>query len=254
MMRNLKELLETTARSTDGDIGAVYDFYFDEKAWMVRYLVVKGGDWVNNRLLLFAPQALGQPDLQENVFPVLLSSEMIKNSPIIRTDQPVEAKDEVELRQYYQWPLNWDPNDPGGLGPGSVAAYPLVELAEQMNRNAPPPPVPQGSIMRSMHHTLGFSIHARDGSVGEVDDFIVDDETWRIMYLVVDAGSWLSSRKVLVSPTWTEQVDWDNHTLNVDLKKETIQNSPEYDPSVPLERTYESKLYQHYGRDAYWRS
>ncbi len=253
MMRNLKELLDYTARSTDGEIGTVYDFYFDENAWMVRYLVVKGGDWVDNRLLLFAPQALGQPDTQEKIYPVSLSSEVIQNSPIIRTDQPVEREDEVRLREYYAWPLDWNPEDPGGLGPGSVAAYPLVELAEQMNQNAPATP-PQGVIMRSVRHTIGFSIQARDGSVGEVDDFIIEDETWRILYLVASAGSWLHSRKVLVSPTWVEQVDWDKQTLNVDLKQETIKNSPEYDPSVPLERSYESRLYKYYGRDVYWRS
>jgi hypothetical protein len=74
-----------------------------------------------------------------------------------------------------------------------------------------------------------FSIHARDGSIGKVVDLLVEDEGWRIYFLIVDTGSWLPGRKVLVSPSWIQNVDWSASHVDIDLNKETIRNSPEYD-------------------------
>ncbi|MFW6181791.1 MAG: PRC-barrel domain-containing protein, partial [Spirochaetota bacterium] len=98
----------------------------------------------------------------------------------------------------------------------------------------------------------GYAVHARDGDIGEVEDFIVDDDTWRIMYLVVDTRKLLPGRKVLVARLWVNRVDWLQSLVHADLTREEIRNSPPYDPSAPVNREYEHVLYDFYGRPKYW--
>src|SRR5687767_2340606 len=57
-----------------------------------------------------------------------------------------------------------------------------------------------GMMLRNIKDLRGYVIRAIDGTIGKVDDFYFDDEDWGIRYLVVDTGSWLSGRKVLISP------------------------------------------------------
>jgi hypothetical protein len=98
----------------------------------------------------------------------------------------------------------------------------------------------------------GYHIEARDGSIGHVEDFIIDDDRWEIMYLVVDTKNWLPGRRVLVSRLWIDEVSWLGSKVTVDLTKEVIEKSPEFDPSAPVNREYEEVLYDYYGRPKYW--
>jgi hypothetical protein len=106
--------------------------------------------------------------------------------------------------------------------------------------------------LRSTREVIGYHIQARDGEIGHVDDLIVDDELWYLRYLVIDTRNWLPGRKVLVAPAWAEQVSWIERKVYIDLKRETIKNSPEFDPSMPVNREYEVQLYDYYGRPRYW--
>lgn len=85
-----------------------------------------------------------------------------------------------------------------------------------------------------------------------MEDFVVDDETWVIQYIVVDTRNWLPGKKVLVAPAWIEKVEWTESRVYMDLYEETIKNSPEYDPSAPVNREYEERLYDFHGRPKYW--
>ena len=106
--------------------------------------------------------------------------------------------------------------------------------------------------LRSSQSVIGAYIQARDGDIGHVEDFIVDDETWVIQYLVVDTRNWLPGKKVLIAPAWIEEIEWPDGKVYIDLNRETIKRSPAYDPSVSLERSYEEKLYDYYDRRKYW--
>jgi hypothetical protein len=86
-----------------------------------------------------------------------------------------------------------------------------------------------------------------------VETFILDDENWSIMYLVVDTHNWLPGKKVLVALAWVEAVNWPEEQVQIDLERETIENSPEYDPEDPINRETETVLYDYYGRPVYWR-
>jgi hypothetical protein len=106
--------------------------------------------------------------------------------------------------------------------------------------------------LRSTQEVTNYYIEANDGDIGHVHDFLVDDENWTIRYVVVDTRNWWPGKKVLVSPEWIRSVSWTDSRVYVDLLRDTIKNGPEYDPSAPLSREYENRLYNHYGRSQYW--
>jgi len=95
MLRSMNGLEDCTIRATDGTIGHVSDFYFDDEAWVIRYLVVDAGTWLSSRQVLISPIAIGHPDWTEKVLPVSITKEQVKNSPDIDTDKPVSRQHEI---------------------------------------------------------------------------------------------------------------------------------------------------------------
>jgi hypothetical protein len=106
--------------------------------------------------------------------------------------------------------------------------------------------------LRSTHEVTGYHLVALDGEIGHVDDFIIDDETWAIRYLVVATKNWWPGKKVLISPKWIENVSWEEREVAIGLSRETIKAAPEYTDESLLTRDYETGLYGHYNREGYW--
>jgi len=119
-------------------------------------------------------------------------------------------------------------------------------------RDHKPCPEDQDRVLRSVEEVRKYRVEANNGEVGHVEDFILDDETLAIRYLVIDTRNWLPGRKVLLAPGWTNGIDWDLHQLTTTLSREAIKNSPEFNPAEAVNRDYENILYDYYGRPAYW--
>ena len=113
MLRSMKDLEDYAIRATDGTIGHVKDFHFDDKAWGIRYLVLDTGTWLSSRKVLISPIAIGHPDWAGKILPVSITKEQVKNSPDIDTDKPVSRHNEIRYRGYYGYPFYW-----GGPGSG----------------------------------------------------------------------------------------------------------------------------------------
>src|SRR5512135_669019 len=95
MRKITKDLKGNTIVATDGDIGKVDDFYFDEESWTIRYLVADTGDWLLRRKVLLSPVAFGKADFASGRFKVTLTKKQIENSPSIDTDKPVSRQHEA---------------------------------------------------------------------------------------------------------------------------------------------------------------
>lgn len=247
MQHNIKSLIGFTMGATDGEIGKVDEFYFDDETWTVRYLVVKTGGWLMERKVLISPAALNEPDWKNESFPVSLTKEQVENSPDIDTQKPVSRQQEMALYNYYEWPYG-DPSGAGFYGTmgmmGMVESRVPFEEAIAARRNEKEPGDPH---LRSTSEVKGYRIHAMDGEIGDVADFIVD-ENWKICFLVVDTGNWLPGKKVLISPDWIIVVSWANSSVEVDVSREAVKNSAEYDPDQPIPENYGTDLYKHYRR------
>lgn len=107
-------------------------------------------------------------------------------------------------------------------------------------------------MLRNLKQIEGRALHARDGVIGEVKDFYFDDHHWHVRYIVVQTGSWLSKRRVLVAPHTLAPLDWGLQVFPVDLTVEQVRNSPDVDTEKPVSRQQEITLRQHYGWPPYW--
>ena len=131
-------------------------------------------------------------------------------------------------------------------------AYPYIERDRTNWSKATQGATPWDPHLRSTDDVTGHYIQAADGEIGHVEDFLIDDETWAIRYLIINTRHCWPGRKVLVSPQWIERVSWIESQVFVSLSRETIRQSPEYMEESPLTRDYETGLHRHYNRQGYW--
>jgi hypothetical protein len=162
-------------------------------------------------------------------------------------DAPVSRQSEIKYFQYYQWPYYWT-----GGGPWGDLPYPPPVTIPEKEASPGVEGESDSENLRSVKEVMGYHIRAEDGDVGHVEDFILEEEVWVIRYMIVDTRNWLPGRKVLMSPGWIDSVDWVDRKVMVNLTVNAIKEGPEYDPSEPVNREYETRLYDYYGRPRYW--
>jgi hypothetical protein len=251
MLRLAKSFNGFTLEARDGEIGKAKEFYFDDRNWTIRYLIADTGTWLADKSVLISPYALGAILTDEKRIRVKLTKAQIENSPAVDTDRPVSRQYELAYYPYYGFPSYW-----GGSSLWGNAAYPqMVELplgmaagpdkATSHDENEDP-------HLRSTKDVDGHSIQALDGEVGHVEDFVIDDESWTIRYLIVGTRNWWPGRKVLIATRSIDRISWGESTVYLRLERATIQNSPEYSESLLITRDYEAKLHRHYDLEEYW--
>lgn len=271
MLRNADTFHNFELRARDGTIGHVKDLYFDDQQWGVRYLVVDTGSWLNSRKVLIATSAVKTPEWDAKLLPVDLTQEQVRNSPGIDTEKPVSRQHEAELYTYYGWTPYWT----AGAFTTGMMAVPIAQDETTMSlggthaggagpigADASSGGVRDGSTeaddaenrhLRSTREVTGYHIEATDGAIGHVEDFLIDDQTWGIRYCVIDTRNWWPGKKVVVSPQWIREVSWPAGTVFVDLSRERIRGSPEYDPAKPMNSAYSEKLHDYYQKPRYHR-
>jgi hypothetical protein len=246
MLIKAKTLTGFKLNSLDGEIGKVKEFYFDDRHWTIRYLVAETGTWLADRQVLISPYALAAVNKPEQNIAVDLTKKQIEDSPSLDTDKPVSHQFEQAYYGHYLYPMYW--GGPYSWGPYS---YPMRDR-EQWKKSTQRERASWDHHLRSTNGVCGHHIQALDAEIGHVKDFIIDDETWAIRYLIVDTHNWWPGKKVLVSPQWIERVSWGERKVFVNLGRETIKESPEYTDVALLTRDYEIALHDHYNRKGYW--
>jgi len=248
VLESVKDLRGCRILATDGAVGALIEFYFDDASWQVRYLVVDTGNWLSGRRVLISPSSIRSLDPRAHTVTVALTQDQIRYGPDIDTDKPVSRQHEAELAKYYGWPAYWAHSAfiPGVLVPAPPAVPSRTELTESLSAESGDP------HLRSTNEVIGYHLAARDGEFGHVEDFILDDSTWHIRYMVVDTRNWLPGKRVLVTPQWIESIVWKERKVHLDLLQEAIRKSPEFDVKLPVSREYEERLLDYYGRPKYW--
>jgi hypothetical protein len=108
--------------------------------------------------------------------------------------------------------------------------------------------------LRSCNAVKGYHIHARDGEIGHVQGFLIDDYVWSVRYLIVNTSNWWVGHQVLVSPEWIQDVSWSDAKVTIDLDRQAIRDAPAYNEGTLIDRDAELRIYDHYGREGYWQS
>jgi len=249
MLRNTSSIQGYVIAASDGQLGTVSDFLFDDATWLVRWLVVDTGTWLSSRKVLLPSSVLGHIDENGRQFSVNLTMQQVKDSPDIETDRPVSRQVEATLYDYYGWSPYWGSafymGGYGYLG-GPMVASPGEEAEMRREEFVDRRRVVEDPHLRSVEAVTGYHIHATDGEVGHVDDFLVEDADWSIHFLVVDTKNWWPGKSVLVSPRSARKIDWATRLVNLDVSRETVRNSPTYDPSTFVDRAYERQYHSYY--------
>jgi uncharacterized protein YrrD len=107
-------------------------------------------------------------------------------------------------------------------------------------------------MLMNAHKLKGAAIIARDGAIGEVDDFYFDDEKWTVRFFVVNTGAWLFRREVLISPISVEKVKEAENQVLVNLTRDQVKDSPDIDTQKPVSRQHETAFMEYYGYPYYW--
>jgi hypothetical protein len=254
VLHSLKDLEGYTIGAIDGAVGHVKDFYFDDLAWTLRYLVVETGSWLSHRRVLISPHAINQPDWSRKTFPAAITREQVKNSPSIDTDKPLSRQHEIGYLDYYKYPYYWDGGDFWGdgrmwLGMGrSTNAEKLRPDAEAISEGSQ-----HGDPhLRSLNEIAGYDVFAVDGHIGHAQGLLLDEEGWAIRFIIVNTSNWWLGHQVLIAPQWTSNIRWEERKVSVNLTRDAVKGSPPYSPGDVMGREAEARIYDHYERPGYW--
>jgi hypothetical protein len=262
VLRNIKDIEGFAISATDGVLGHIRNFYFDDESWVVRYFVVETGAWKSNRRTLISPMAMGTPDWSAKLIPAALTQQQVKDGPDIDTDKPVSRQHEIGYLGYYGYPNYW-----GGGGLWGAGLYPDVlqagldraaasnskQRTRQLFGHSRAETRRQNDRhLRSANEVMRYYVHASDGDIGHVQGILVEEKTWAIRYIIVNTSNWWLGHDVLIAPEWIDDVYWAESKLMVALTRQSVRDAPEYDSKVPITREHEKILHAHYGHSGYW--
>jgi hypothetical protein len=228
---NINSIIGESLEATDGEIGNIKSFYFDDHTWTIRYMVVETGGWLSGRTVLISTEAILKDSWEGQALPVNLTKEKVSSSPDVDTEKPVSRQQEEELFNHYPWKNYWG----GGFYAGGIwgITYPASSFDNTIAKEAedtvkPPEGDPH---LRSTAIVAGYNIHAIDGEIGHINDFIADDQTWKLSFVVVDTHNWFGGKKVLIPVSDIKEVQWDNSKVIVNITMEAVKNSKLFNES-----------------------
>lgn len=242
MLHTLKDLEGFAIHAADGDIGAIKEFYFDDKQWVIRYLVVETGHWLASKKVLLSPISIKNVNLEGKTLTVSISREQVKNSPDIDTQKSVSRQHEVDYLGYYGYPPYWGNtglwggySSPHMIAPGysSVAPQPdegidmFADADAIRHRN-------QDRHLRSSLAVMDYHLEATDGDLGHLQGMLIDTDTWAIRYLIINTSNWWLGHQVLIAPTSIKEVSWGTSKVYVDMTQQQVKGAPLFDPDIPF--------------------
>ena len=252
--------------ASDGRLGSVKTVLFDDQSWNIRWLVIDTGHWLSGRQVLVHPSAIAQVDVAAEALHLALTKAQIEASPDIERDQPVTMQMESQLHSYYGWDPYRAPNFYGagligagtmglgmpGLGVNGGYGGPSLSGQQEMAEDTIQMRSDDGDPhLRSMSSVTGYHILATDGEIGHVENFLIEDTTWSIRYLIIDTQNWWPGEHVLMSPYAVKSIDYTNEQVQVTVTRAQVKSNPSWDPAKIIDEAYERQLHGHYGWPGY---
>lgn len=219
----------------DGDVGSIVDVLFDDRLWGVRYLAVETGGWLASKRVLLSPASVRRVAGEIGQLHVDFTREQVRNAPDIDTDLPVSRHHEIAHALHYGYSADWTGMMWGaGVYPGVVPIVPRDAVKEATGdpeenerRAAEHERAAEETHLRSGREVVGYRVEASDGDAGDVDDFEIEVESWRIRGLVVDTRRWWPGGQVLVAPSGVAGISWHERLVRVGLTREEVKSGPQ---------------------------
>ncbi len=225
MVIPFKDLRGCSIAASDGNIGSAIELLFNDETWSVRYLVVDTGSWLAGGLVLLGRNELGRADPESGTIAVAVSKKELLRAPGIQTVTPVSIqlrKLERERRQALTAPAT----PPAGRG-APASTSPSANLRQRSDPH-----------LRSSAAIAGtYTFRTHDGEIGTVEDFVLDDEEWRIRYLVARVGLVLFGKKVLVPSDLVRSISAQCKEIGIDLTCSMLKHAHRFRPGEPIPRS-----------------
>ena len=245
MLFAITGLLGCPVKAGDGHVGSVEDFLFDDRSWKVRWMEVDTGHWLPGRQVLIHPSAIAPLDLAlpvKRVLPMMstgdtlvvsirLTKQQIEASPDARQDEPVTKQ--METAAQLLEPMIFS----------ETAARQAADMESHRSEGDP--------HLRSVVSVNGYRVHATDGDLGHVENFLADDVNWDIRYLVIATRDWWPGKRVQLAPFAVKDIAWSEHRINVNVTRDQVKSSPAWDPLALADHVGEQKLHRHFGWPGY---
>jgi len=249
MLIEASDIKGFTIAATDGGIGTVTDFLFDDESWTLRWIVVETGTWLSGRKVLLPVSVLGHPDADARSFPVRLTMALVKDSPAFEAHEPVSRQHEERMYGYYSmspyWGNGFYMGGYGGWSAGMSETH-YADARRRQDESYEAQHRDDDLHLRSTDAVTGYNLQATDGAIGHIEGFLIDDTDWTIHFLTVDTKNWWPGKHVLISPRSAISILWSENLVNLDVDRQTVMDSPAYDPSVAVNAEFEARMARHY--------
>ncbi|TNE45168.1 MAG: PRC-barrel domain containing protein [Deltaproteobacteria bacterium] len=244
MLRSVKELKGYTIQAQDGPIGSCQDLLFDERDFQVRYLLVDTGEWLPGRKVLIAPVFCYKPDWSTQTIPVGLTKEQIQDSPELSDHEPISHQYQKQHSLFYaRFPVTTPTMSAMAHWP-----YMMPHVATPPRPKADEEAYEVDGFLRSCREVIDYELHTPDDKVGYLYDWILEDDTWSLPFLVLDTRKWLPGHQALVKTSAANYVSWHDHELRLNMTAEEVEECPSYHPSHPINQQVETRRYDYLGR------
>ena len=265
MLFAVSGLLGCPVEANDGRAGAVEDFLLDDLSWKIRWMVVDVGQWLSGRRILIHPSAIAPLDFDPPAIgklpmismgnpltvTVRLTKHEIETSPEAREDEPVTEQMQTRVYEHYGWDPNWGDAlfGPDAIDPMSkpivaeTEAHPAATIGGDRGGGDP--------HLRSVVEVKGYRVHATDGDIGHVENFLADDVNWDIRYLVIGTHNWWPGKHVQLAPYAVRSIDWAERHISVNVTRDQVKSSPPWDPLALAGRIEQEGYHRHFGWPGY---
>ena len=232
MLHSIRELCRFRMLATDGKVGRAEDFYLTDPGCAVRFVVVQTGRLFPGQRVLVPTDYLGVPNGTERVLPIALTKRELERCATSSTLEPVSRQQELLIEERYGGVARRTGGGPVAPVHGVVSHQALeIAFAAKTAPSAESSPEQEAPRLRSAQEVIGYQIEALDGPLGAVEDFLVDDQSWAVQYMVVDSKDWRSPNpRVLLAPNWIQHVSWAESRVHVLLTRKKIKSGQRYEP------------------------
>lgn len=259
MLVSLHELVGYKMEARDGEIGKISDFLFDQEEWVVRYVADKTASLFGKEVII-SSSVIQKADWREQKMKVDLDREQVKQSPKVSGVSSITHEQEQRLADHYNWVAYSNTfNVAGGMpitgntGGGMLNAGPAAAgLFGRRKRKITRDSDLDTRELHSSQQVIDFKISTKNGDLGYVEDFIVDERDWSIRFMVIDTRKFMEGKKILVAPESIDWISWRKKHVSVNMEKEKLQGCPNFELSLPLKDEYAKLLYEQYECAHFW--
>jgi hypothetical protein len=231
MIRKVSEFYNKPIYAVDGEVGKLYDFYFDDRSWQIRYLVVELGSWFKSKQVLISPVAFATFDGLH--LKVQLTKEEICRCPDSDTDKPVKLQQKEQAETLYNMVQSFSGLS-GGFGTAQFPVLPSVGDLKTDNR--------WNQHLRSSREIARYQICTEDVVQRKIEDVLFDDRFWIIRSMLIKPDGRTDHEARLLDTYVVDHIELVGEVVQLGCRNGHLMRCPKFDPSRHVNVSYEDFL------------